>query len=363
MNQQLIDRIHAAPAELVLAVTGGGATAITDLLKVAGASNTVLEAVIPYHERSLRQFLGARSPQGCTSATARAMAMASWLRARDLHDSANLYGVGCTAAIATNRKRRGDDRCHIAIQSRHATYEVSAQFTKSQSREVQESICNNLIIESIGHVLSLGVEPSSAGEVSISTRQAHAPREWQDLLLGKLRRETNDKIEVLFPGAFNPLHDGHQRIIDFATELLGKDVFLEISIRNVDKPPLDFLEMQSRQQQIGERHLVFSNAPTFAEKAEIFPNATFLVGCDTLLRIADPKYYGDDIVQRNTAIQRIADLGTQFLVFGRMIDDEFTTLDQLDVPSELRLLCTQVEESSFRMDISSTEIRAGAADG
>src|SRR5205814_4836460 len=43
---------------------------------------------------------------------------------------------------------------------------------------------------------------------------------------------------VLVPGAFNPAHGGHRRLADAATRLTGQPAAFELSVHNVDKPPL-----------------------------------------------------------------------------------------------------------------------------
>ena len=80
--EELIRRIHAAPGQLVLAITGGGSQAIGELLSVPGGSQTVLEAVVPYSAISLEAFLHARPEHFCSARTARMMAMAAFERAR-----------------------------------------------------------------------------------------------------------------------------------------------------------------------------------------------------------------------------------------------------------------------------------------
>jgi hypothetical protein len=107
------------------------------------------------------------------------------------------------------------------------------------------------------------------------------------------------------------------------------------------------------------RSIALTRAPTFREKAEAFPGATFVVGVDTLLRIAEPRYYGDDHAKRDAAIAEIAERGCRFLVFGRELDGRFVTLGDLNLPTELRRLCDEVPESEFREDVSSTELRKG----
>ncbi|CAI7765210.1 unnamed protein product [Closterium sp. NIES-53] len=54
-----ISAIHAAPARAVLAVTGGASQAVGWLVAVPGASQTVLEAVLPYSQRAFDQYVDA----------------------------------------------------------------------------------------------------------------------------------------------------------------------------------------------------------------------------------------------------------------------------------------------------------------
>src|SRR5207245_1087635 len=122
---------------------------------------------------------------------------------------------------------------------------------------------------------------------------------------------------IVFPGAFDPRHDGHRRMARLAAERLGLTVEHEISILNVDKPPLDFIEMQRRLEQFtDDERLWYTRAATFVEKAALFPGCTFVVGADTIARIAEAKYYGHDGQARDRAIAAIAAAGCRFLVFG-----------------------------------------------
>jgi nicotinic acid mononucleotide adenylyltransferase len=162
----------------------------------------------------------------------------------------------------------------------------------------------------------------------------------------------------LYPGAFNPPHEGHWEIARIATTIVGQPIHFEISVANVDKPEVGANEILNRLNEFPKQETVWlTRAATFSSKSAHFPNAVFVVGADTIQRVADARYYDDDVTQMHKEIQTIADRGNTFLVFGRKIGDNFCTLDDLRLPELLTGICTAIPESSFRRDISSTELR------
>ena len=59
---------------------------------------------------------------------------------------------------------------------------------------------------------------------------------------------------------------------------MGSEVAHEISLVNVDKPPLDFTDLAERAAQFAASEpLWITRAATFREKADVFPGATFIV--------------------------------------------------------------------------------------
>ncbi len=362
MDTKFIESIHHQPGKFVIAAAGGGTSAISQLQSVPGASNSLLHAHVPYHEKALTGFLGEKPEQSCSSKTARAMAMVTWLQARHLAPEEPVFGIGCTAALVTDRARRGDDRCHIAVQSRGMTLVLSVVFDKTgRTRSEEEAICGDLVLALMGKVVGIEIDwPEGIRDSDVvSTEEVVARPEWTALLTGESSCSLRGgRPEMLFPGAFNPLHAGHETMAVQAEQLTGFQATLEISVFNVDKPPLDFLEMERRLDALSGWNLVYTHAPTFVEKCRLFPGIPLIVGIDTLKRIADKRYYGDDQQVLDRAIREIREHENTFLVFGREIEGRFTTLTDLSLPPVLREICTAVPEESFRHDISSTELRA-----
>ncbi|MEO0531714.1 MAG: hypothetical protein AAF266_14235, partial [Planctomycetota bacterium] len=134
-------------------------------------------------------------------------------------------------------------------------------------------------------------------------------------------------------------------------------VVAELSLTNVDKPPIDVIEVRDRLARLDDAPVWLTRTPTFVEKARLSPNMVFAVGADTAERIANPRYYDGDATQRDAAIETFAELDCRFLVFGRLVDGTFQGLDDLTLPAAFRELCDGVSEDEFRVDQSSTAIR------
>ncbi len=371
---QLVQEVHARSQPFVLAVTGGGSRAISALLTQSGASRTVLEATIPYSAGALRDWLGSEPEQYCSDRTARAMAMVAYLRARRLAPDASVLGFAATASLASDRPKRGPHRVYIAWQSAEATATAHLELAKdARTRAEEEELVAQLILSAIAEATGAGAGIDLAllaGEhVEHTLTRAQAAEQGllanTRQLLARCAAKSGELPRAVFPGAFNPLHAGHRKMAAVAARLLGVPVAFEISIENVDKPLLDFLEIHTRLAQFGVDDAVWlTRAPTFVKKSELFPGCTFVVGVDTLERIGHERYYGS-LAAMLQAIDQIAASGCRFLVFGRSIGGAFRTLDDVELPERLVLLCRGVPVEDFREDVSSTELRKqnGAAQG
>lgn len=344
-------RLHDTPWQGVFYLAGGGTSLIGEMLGTPGASRTVLDVRIPYASTAMAELLGAAPEQACSEATARAMAMSAFQQAQRL-GAGQPFGFACTASLATDRTKKGEHRAHAAIQTPTDTY--TAFWTFDGTRTEEEEALSEALWAKLGQVLDI---PGVEGTVVIS-HTAGKPA-WQSLILGNTLAEATDTHDgrLLLPGAFNPLHEGHREMLAVAEDMTGLGGAYELSVANVDKPFLDYREIERRLAQF-DRPVWLTRLPTFIEKARRFPNATFIVGLDTIVRIAEPRYYGGELM-RDEALKELAEYGASYVVFGRHLEGRFQVLEDLidALPPMLAERTRGVPAERFSNPLSSTDLR------
>lgn len=330
MNSERIERILDSGFRASFAVAGGGSTALNALLTTPGASRFVDEARIPYSSKALERFLGRPVKKSCSIETAQKLAAVAFtnLEPRIPHPESripNPVSVSCTAALQTDRERRGNDRAFICIKTTDGEKLYALHFSKT-SREQQEVLLSDWLLVLIAQ--AVGAERS-----------------------------------LMLPGSFNPLHAGHTGLLSAAEQSTGLRGCFELSSANVDKPDLPGDEILRRASAIRDIPVVLTRAPRFMQKAELFPKTTFTLGYDTAARLVDPAYSDD----WKNQWQRFQALETKFLVAGRFFQPSeketadfsprFQSLENLDLPAGFESLFEAIPAERFREDISSTELR------
>jgi len=382
--QQLISTLHGSGRKAALAITGGGSGAVGELLRVPGGSRLLIEAQIPYDALALAAFLGFAPAQACSSDTAIAMAQSARARAARLVPpkteggtdlvGPDLVGLGATAALVSDRPRRGEHRFHIAFANAAGIAHCTCVMAKGRrDRAAEEDLVSRAIVLWLARACGVAApSPRSlldADEHYAETVVASADTIDQ-LLAGELDRVTVQpdgqmmlsapQPLVLMPGSFNPVHAGHVSLARVAEELRQQPLAFEISVTNVDKPPLAGETVRHRLAQFAWKSPVeLTRAPTFVEKSRLFPGTTFVVGMDTAERLFGPKYYGDDEARMHDALEEIANSGGSFLVAVRLdAAGRVRALNDIPVPRRYADLFTEIPEHRFRFDTSSSEIRA-----
>jgi nicotinic acid mononucleotide adenylyltransferase len=233
-------------------------------------------------------------------------------------------------------------------------------------------------------------------ENAVVLRPTSAKEDGQPMTFETLEHLPNGCL--VFPGSFNPPHGGHIALANASLRTADRcnedndegdynpTVFFEISIVNADKPPIDpevvaervkkFLDLDDMPDQWG---VVLTRAPLFADKLTYLKDCinsngcdsklNFIIGTDTLVRIVNPKYYGND--EKNMIESLRAMKGAHFIVGGRLEQNVETDQPRF-VSGEEELsslphdfandMFTIMRESEFRVDISSSEIRRKQAE-
>ena len=379
--QQLISALHASGRKAALAITGGGSGAVGELLRVPGGSRLLIEAQVPYDALALAAFLGFAPAQACSADTAIAMARTVRARAARLVPAGtDLVGLGATAALVSDRPRKGEHRFHIAFANSARTAHCTGVMAKGRrDRAAEEDLVSRAIVLWLARACGIAA-PSPRNLFDADEHYAEtvvaAVDTIDQLLAGELDRVTVQpdgqtmlsapRPLLLFPGSFNPLHEGHVLLARVAEELRQQPSAFEISVTNVDKPPLAGETVRHRVAQFAWKSPVeLTRAPTFVEKSRLFPRTTFVIGADTAERLVAPRYYGDDEVQMHVALEEIGNSGGSFLVAVRIdVAGRVRALNDIPVPRRYTDLFTEIPEHRFRIDTSSSEIRArGPATG
>ncbi len=374
--RRTVRAIHDTDTMAVIATAGAGAAALRWLLGEPGSSRTVLEALAPNSKGAMADLIGSVPEQVVSKDTALLMAKAAFERALVLRGAgdAPVVGVGSTAAVATDRVRRGAHRCHVAAWGDTEANVSSLELEKGRrSRLEEDDLVSRLLLVKLAG--ACGVESRIALPLEDGERVFGDVRSYRDALSaavaghlgtavlrvdGRSQAGTPDERAIL-AGSFNPLHEGHRRLAGAAADLLGMQVAFELSVTNVDKSALDETEVRRRLEQFrGYREVAITHAPTFLDKARLLPGRTFIIGADTALRLVDPAYYGGRADAMLDALAELRLLRCRFLVAGRMVDGRFVTLADAMVPAGYEDMFDPVPESVFRDDVSSSLLRQTA---
>ena len=131
-----------------------------------GASRTVLEAVVPYSAAALATFLGATPRQAVSPETAAWLAHAAYRRATALHpagrdgrSSEPLIGISCTAALRSDRPKKGPHRLHVGVHDAAGPRVSSLTLVKdARDRLAEERLAADILLNTLARACDVPSE-------------------------------------------------------------------------------------------------------------------------------------------------------------------------------------------------------------
>lgn len=235
--------------------------AISWLLGVPGASRTVLDVQVPYSPAAMQEMTSSLYQPGSFAPSANSQAplpAASEARARDLAKGAYqraarlsgfgtpVLGMACTAALHTDRTRRGQDKVFVSSFDGVALRSWSLVLDRSapRTRWEQDGLASRLLVAALAQVIDAQLESELdlgllETDVLVGTAETIlsdiSDKPAQDdplrVAVAALCRQSVACVEaggatgrvlldaprlgkVYLSGSFNPLHVGHKQLLE-----------------------------------------------------------------------------------------------------------------------------------------------------
>lgn len=354
---------------IYVCASGAGAGIQNYLWEVPGCSKYFIGAVFPYSTNEMDKFLNFKPEKYCSRQTAMEIAFESFYRAvdpNDLQSKNTNIGVGLTGVVASTREHKGGNRVFCSIVTNTETHLFTVELPMGvgfHARRNDGNISNFLALFGIGKVAGINFENDilQLAEEYNFKHEVIPNEEAVNLLLkypswsGDKRHEYKTCHKVIFPGAFNPPHEGHFEMSKEVAKNVGELTLFTVSVDNPHKPKLLVGDILRRSKMLQGQERIFTlGEPLYLDKAKNHKGKKFLIGSDALERLLDP-VWGPNTKE---VLDGFKECEIEFFVSERTLNDKEITLESIyqkyPLALEYKDLFTIV---NTKINMSSTEIR------
>lgn len=346
------------PARVFIAATGAGAGIQKTLWEVPGVSKFLVGAAFPYAAEESSRLIGFTPTSFCSPDMALDLAMAAFMRAARV--GARAVGVGLTAAVASREARRGESRAYAAYFGDGGAGIAEVTLPKDVGEDARRrdgEACDALGIATLLRAFGRDESGTVFEDAEAAARARLFARPYFRARGARDAEQTLPGDAVLFPGAFDPPHEGHLGGAERVRRSSGRAVVFATTVDPPHKAALRSAEVLRRAVALEGHDVLFTHGdPLYLDKARRFPGRGFVVGADALVRMLDPRW-GVDVTSLVTELRA---LGAHFYVVPRLIDGSLVSLDDIRAMDGLgrALEMLSAEGVDGRWDVSSSAIRA-----
>ncbi len=330
---EIVSKILKSDLKFALTISGGGSQAIGELLRHGGAAKNIVDINVTFGA-GIEALLSKKPEILISEQTALELAVATYTRGATLkHEIYRLIGVTSLSKLSKNSQDKEKHVSLIAVHCADYTKIYSITYIKSRTREEEEWINSYFILAALAECCRIATAADLLKKFSLLEENEFHARELcmisspiRDVFLGfsekyltysKSLVKSNFNRPLIFSGNFNPIHKNHIQMINKAKSLKNRPIFIDISVSTENKSRLDYLSINDRTVRIISEKceaidgIYLTNSPTYGRKISIYSGSDFIIGSDTLIKINDMQYSGDE------ELKKIIASGVKFLVFNR----------------------------------------------
>lgn len=343
---------------IYIACTGAGAGAQQEIWKTPGCSSYFAGACFPYGSDQLEEFIGYAPEKSVTPDVAVEMAMMAYYKAYRYGEEC--VGIGLTAAVATNRSRRGDSVIFGARCDSQGVWLYTVPLRRGEGETIRrnDGRAADAVVSALLNDVTLDNNWTKEAQRLLLDRPywsydgKRLPVESFTSQVVQPATDRSSKVcRALYPGAFNPPHPGHFAIAK------KTDAVFSLEICPPHKGPIPVHEVLGRLKLL--RHhdvLLTSGLPLYLDKSNRFPNHPIVVGSDAFIRMLDPKWGPDPV----DILRQMSENETEMWIVGRDVNGKYVSGDDAiaHVPESGTLYGLKpIDIPELPQGLSSTKIR------